>query len=416
MPHARNLKHAPRYHRAAQARGLASTDLIEPTGGRQNAGLIRDVAVITRGEALGHDEWIDRDFIFAVKQAINAAPAGIKSRFTHPSLSSDGLGSYLGRLTNATVRDNVVHADLHLAASAHNTPDGDLAEYVMHLAAEDPAAFGLSIVFAPDLLAEEEHTARHTDETGEYRSPDADNGRNLPHSRLAQLRAADAVDDPAANPNGLFHRADELAIQADQLAAYALGLPGATAPPATSLDVHPQRLADYLARFLERHNLEIRDRRIMTTAAPPAAEPAPVAAADPPAATPLPADPPATPETQPDQAEPDEATPAAAPAEGAPPPAPPAAGTADPLAAGRLAVAEYLRKFGPQGAEWFAAGKTEAECYDLALAALRDRNTQLEQALTAFRGQSRPVEFQHEPTRTERPGSANPCRIRAANN
>lgn len=95
----------------------------------------------------------------------NKATGGLKSRFTHPTLSSDGLGKFLGRAKNFTldsVRVNrggemvllhAVRADLHFDKTALDKPvDGGkpLAEYVMDLAESDPDALSSSVVVKAD--------------------------------------------------------------------------------------------------------------------------------------------------------------------------------------------------------------------------------------------------------------------------
>ena len=211
------LQQPSEFYRSGVVRGLrqAQVSPIVRDGGEFGAGLIKGAAAITRGEALGHEMWIDRTMLEQTRDAINSADKGIKSRFTHPSLSGDGLGKALGRYRNAEIQGDIVYADLHVFQSAHETPDGDLADYVMGLAEEDPEAFGNSISFRPDFGAEEEFQGKHSDEDGRFQSPDSDNKKNLPHARLAELRAVDAVDSPAANPNGLFHRGDEIVAEAD---------------------------------------------------------------------------------------------------------------------------------------------------------------------------------------------------------
>src|SRR5689334_16629540 len=76
---------------------------IDRDGGYRQAGVIYGVSVITTGEALGHDMWIDDEFNASVADAINAERYGVKSRFTHPSLSGDGLGKTVGRFMDAYV-------------------------------------------------------------------------------------------------------------------------------------------------------------------------------------------------------------------------------------------------------------------------------------------------------------------------
>lgn len=170
------------------------------------------VAIVTRGEALGHGSWLDGAFLRQVADAINAAPAGIKSRFAHPLLT-DGIGTFLGRVKNARVDGDVVRGDLNLFATAHDTPDGDLAGYVMRLAEEDPTAFGLSISFLRDIDAEGEFLAANS-RRGRFASPDQRNVESYPHVRLKTLLAADVVDQPAANPAGLYAAKGSTALPA----------------------------------------------------------------------------------------------------------------------------------------------------------------------------------------------------------
>lgn len=89
----------------------------------------------------------------------NAAPKGLKSNFSHSTLSADGLGKFLGRArdfrmstaTDATGKTvQAVRGDLYFDESAFKTPSGDLATYVMDLAESDPAAISSSLVIQPE--------------------------------------------------------------------------------------------------------------------------------------------------------------------------------------------------------------------------------------------------------------------------
>ncbi len=237
---------------------------VDRTGGDFGAGLIRKAVVITEGEAKGHDLWIDRTMLGQVRDAIDESREGVKARFTHPSLSGDGLGKGLGRYRNATHEAGVVRADLHIFEAAHNAPDGDLAGYVMDLAEEDSRVFGNSIAYQADRDAEDTFVRLHSSREGEYQSPDASNEQNHPHARLARLRAVDVVDDPASNPTGLFHRGQEIAVEADDLLSYALGLSDKR-PATIELDVDPDRVAGFVKGFLGRRGLKIERRLNGTT-------------------------------------------------------------------------------------------------------------------------------------------------------
>lgn len=181
---------------------------VEPDGGRFKAGVIRGASVIMRGEAAGHGFWVDKTMLQQTSKAINEArPVG---RYTHPSLFSDPLGRVLGRWENASVDGQKVRADLHFHASAHKSKDFSL-DYILSLAVEDPAVFGVSIAFMPDVDAEREFVEKHTKKS-RFVSPDSENADSLPHARLAELAAADLVGEPAANADGLFHRRSQIVV------------------------------------------------------------------------------------------------------------------------------------------------------------------------------------------------------------
>lgn len=237
---------------------------VDRTGGIYGAGKITAVSVITVGEALGHGQWIDGETVDQVVSFGSRSSKGIKSRFTHPGLSADGMGTVLGRLNNFRRDGERALADLHFFRAAHRTPDGDLATYVMDLAEEDPEAFGTSIVFEHDYGAENRFRAEHDDEDGNFRSPDKKNTNNFRHIRLAKLWAGDVVDEPAANPGGLFRQGHEIAEEADKLCQYALGL-SAEKPTLTHLSADAERFASFAARFLESHQLELKHKEPVMT-------------------------------------------------------------------------------------------------------------------------------------------------------
>ena len=229
--------------------------VVERDGGKYGFGVVRGVSIITRGEALGHDLWVDADFLSDTTAAINAKDVGLKARFTHPGLSSDGLGKFLGKVHDAKTIGNQVFADLHFKESATKTPDGDLASYVMTLAEDAPEDFGISIVFDHDMAASELHRLENI-QGQKFVSPDEDNKHNYPHARMESLRAADVVDSPAANPDGLFHRDQLLAQEAESLLSYTLGLSDER-PVLSCFDVDADRVSAAVQRFLSRHNLTI---------------------------------------------------------------------------------------------------------------------------------------------------------------
>lgn len=124
---------------------------------------------------------------------------GLKSRFSHPTECSDGLGSFLGRSKNfrlAPVRryDGIpemgVRADLHFDRTALKEPPRNggrpLGLYVMDLAESDPDALSSSLVLRV-------HRIEQVDEKGKKKVDE--NGDPLPPLWLPrQLSASDVVD------------------------------------------------------------------------------------------------------------------------------------------------------------------------------------------------------------------------------
>lgn len=240
------------------------------TAGKFGAGLLKDVSAITRGEALGHDFWIDAQFLQQVATALAVASDGSKCRFTHPGLSADGLAKGLGLAIGGRVVGEQVLTDLNFYASAHTSPDGNLAGYVMDRAAEDPKHFGTSIVFISDEQAEIDFMLANggkweTIDDGwgstydiivDFKSPDPLNVGNLPHCRLFEFLAVDVVDDPAANPNGLFHRDLTTISAAESFLDYTLGY-SAKKPTGMAFDIDPERARLFVQRYAAQRGLSL---------------------------------------------------------------------------------------------------------------------------------------------------------------
>lgn len=260
-------------------RASGASPNIQRANGKFGAGLIEGVSLASVGEALGHSYWLDAETLSQVAKMSDAkGDTGLKARFTHPGMSSDGMGRHLGRLFNVRVEGEKVLGDLHFVQSAHETPDGDLAEYVMTLTEEDSKAAGLSIVFHHDFKAEQAFMVSNGAEWVEhddgyerfktlegFRSPDAKNTNNYPHVRMTELRAADVVDEPAANPDGMFDTVG-LPREADELLAYAAGL-SENKPTTSTFGVDGDRASQFLGRWLDSHGLSIVPKELaeMTT-------------------------------------------------------------------------------------------------------------------------------------------------------
>ena len=166
--------------------------------------IIYGVSAAQAVEALGHDMILDGRTIAQVVEHGNSARNGVKSRFTHPGLSSTGLGKYLGRLRDFRQEGDKALADLHLADSAFKTPEGDLGTYVMDMAEHDPDMFGMSMVIqGRRVWTLADGSEMDVEDFKEGRRPE-NAITEKPVVRVKQLMAVDAVDEPAANRDGLF--------------------------------------------------------------------------------------------------------------------------------------------------------------------------------------------------------------------
>lgn len=154
---------------------------------------LRGVSIITAGEAKGHGVHISREFLNEIVRLGNEKKAGIKARFGHPQLCVDAIGTELGRFTNFRLDENKVVADIEFIRTPANEK---FVQHITILADKDPELLGTSIVFEDD--------GNYYDENGNTVEWD----RLREHEKLfiypTKLFAADFVDEPAANPAGLF--------------------------------------------------------------------------------------------------------------------------------------------------------------------------------------------------------------------
>lgn len=167
--------------------------------------VIKGCSIVTVGEALGHGVHLDKDFVRDVYNQGSAMRIGLKARFGHPGMCSESLGTYLGRFRNFRLADDGSRcvADLHFAESASKSPNGDLPEYVKQLAKDDPKAFGTSIVFknGERYRRDNEGNKVYSEGWDEY---DAFELTGEVFATCEELLDCDFVDEPAANPDGLF--------------------------------------------------------------------------------------------------------------------------------------------------------------------------------------------------------------------
>ena len=241
----------PTIFRAGVVKGFDQKPEISREGGEFGAGFIKNFAVITKGEALGHGAWVDDTFVAQVAEQLAFAKKGIKARYTHPNQCGDSLSKGLGRVFYRLSEDGKVRGDLHFWKAAHKTPDGDLAGFLIDMAEDDPEAFGASISFMQDVEAMEQFSLENPE------SPDPLNVNNYPHVRLGKLRFCDIVDEPAANPDGLFHRGGEV-TNAESIMEYALGIrEDRPSDCETIFGIESDRLLNFVSTFLNTRGLQV---------------------------------------------------------------------------------------------------------------------------------------------------------------
>ena len=196
---------------ALAAAGAAASDKAPRID--RDQGIIYGASAMQAVEALGHGVLIDDITLAQVRDFGNAAPKGIKSRYTHPGMCEDGMGSMLGRQRNFRIEGDRVVGDLHLAAAAKLSPRGDLWTYTLELAEEDPAAFGMSVVITTfrawklangsEIRTDDPSLRRGHGEDAYYARPEGAT-TDKPFVRVTALHNVDVVDEPAANRDGMF--------------------------------------------------------------------------------------------------------------------------------------------------------------------------------------------------------------------
>lgn len=179
---------------------------------RVDGDVIRGVSICTAGEALGHGVHLDESFIQEAFEQSSSLKLGLKARFGHPSMCNEALGTTVGRFKNFSISKDgrQFYGDLHFGEYA----DEKFKKHILGLAKEDPEAFGTSIVFGIGgyyrkdadgndvnvFFARDDYSEEYEDY---YGSPD-DLSEEL-YVRCGQMYGCDFVDEPAANPGGLFN-------------------------------------------------------------------------------------------------------------------------------------------------------------------------------------------------------------------
>ena len=153
----------------------------------KSAGIIRGVAVMTVGPAIGHTfkvgegkdakelpVFIDKITLEQTKACAETYKGGVKVKADHRS----GIFAVTGYLRNFQIEGDVLRADLYVLSTDENK------DKLLEMAETIPDTFGLSVFTV-----------------GPY---DIKDGIAL--DRCAEILSCDLVTEPAANPTGLFER------------------------------------------------------------------------------------------------------------------------------------------------------------------------------------------------------------------
>lgn len=213
-----------------------------PVKADREARVLRGYVVAQLGAFKSRRGQFTEESLARIKQLMDRAePAGLKSRFTHPSMSDDGLGTFLGRSHAAVIDGNKVRADLHFDATASRTPKGDLAGYVLDLADSDPDALSSSLVLRSEKV-------QVLDERGRPKVDDT--GEEIPPVWLpTHLHASDIVDTGDAVDGLLSAGVDVGGLPLSAL-WYGAELLDGVFPHDCPRDVVEARLAAWVERYL----------------------------------------------------------------------------------------------------------------------------------------------------------------------
>jgi hypothetical protein len=156
------------------------------TGSRvdRESGVLRGVSVITEGEAKGHGMIVDGITLDQVKSCAETYVDGLRVKMDHYT----GIDAMVGVLRDFVIDGTQLRADLHLIKSHEDF------EKIMEMAETIPGSFGLSISFSGE----------------SDRIPVSGvEGALIEAARCMEIYSADIVDQPAANPTGLFQAMPE---------------------------------------------------------------------------------------------------------------------------------------------------------------------------------------------------------------
>jgi hypothetical protein len=169
------------------------------TGSRvdREYGILRGVSVITEGEAKGHGMIVDGVTIEQVKACAETYVDGLRVKMDHAT----GIDAMVGVLRDFQIDGIQLRADLHLIKSHEDF------EKILEMAENMPGSFGLSISFSgesEDVEVPYDDTEKVEPNSGELPPSVGGSVEIARAARCMEIYSADLVDQPAANPSGLF--------------------------------------------------------------------------------------------------------------------------------------------------------------------------------------------------------------------
>lgn len=154
---------------------------------------ISGVVIMEKGDISpldGRKQFVDDKTMSQFVALANAGSDKQRARFTHGGPGGnggEGLGSYLGRWSNARIDGSKVRWDLQLSPRSHDSVKGDIGKYTLDMSESDPDMLGASMVVTLDYQAMRKERR-------------ADGSMPI---RLRTLHGADIVDTPAL-ASGMF--------------------------------------------------------------------------------------------------------------------------------------------------------------------------------------------------------------------
>ena len=171
-------------HRVMGQHTYESKTAFFPSKIDKEMGIIRGVAMMTVGPAIGHtyksddgkvyEVFIDQTTLEQIKACAETYKGGVKVKADHKS----GIFAVTGYLRDFRIEADVLRADLYVLSTDENR------DKLLEMAATIPDTFGLSVFTV-----------------GPY---EVKNGIAL--DRCVEILSCDLVTEPAANPAGLFER------------------------------------------------------------------------------------------------------------------------------------------------------------------------------------------------------------------